>query len=488
MTQTVKIAQRPKTKIVGTLSLKYSGTHERITELVIAGLTVARLNFSHGTIEEHQRVFDNVRAVSESLDMPVGIMVDIPGPKYRTGPQSPGAIDLTEEDSIILTSEDDVMGSPQMLSVSPPGIHSDAQPGDEILVDDGNIKLRVLEVRGMEVECVIVQGGRMTERRGVVIPGRAPSLPFLSDRDMEGLAFAAETGADFVALSNVTQPEDVGHARGLLKNMGSGAFIVSKIETAEAIGSFDAILAASDGIMVARGDLGVAIDLESVPLEQERMIEKCNLAGKPVITATQMLESMVKSSSPTRAEATDVSNAVREGSDAVMLSGETAQGKSPAAAVDVMRRIAMRREAALDRERKPDARIGLVQQQTDEDISFSAARIASNLDACGIIAFTEYGNTARRVSKYKPTAPILALTPHEEVSRVLTVSWGVNPVIAPDIRTVGELLDVARRYAISSDLVPEDGGKLVLTAGFPFGESGSTNFLHVMDVVPQKND
>ena len=472
-------AQRPRTKIVATLGPS-SETYEMIAKLVTAGLGVARLNLSHGSIAQHRAMFGNVRRVSEDLRIPVGVMVDVPGPKYRTGHQSPGAIILREGDTITLTSRN-IVGGPDALGVFPPGIHNDAEAGGRILVDDGAIELRAVEVRGEDVVCEVVSGGRVTERRGVTTPGRAPSLPFLDDRARQGLSFAASEGADFVALSNVTRPEDVDTARKLLASEGSNAFIITKIETAEAINGFDSILDASDGIMVARGDMGVEIELELVPVVQKDLINKCNRAGKPVITATQMLESMTHADKPTRAEVTDVANAVYDGTDAVMLSGETSIGQYPQNAVEVMSKVAVNAENALDYDRILREKARHVEQQTDDAITYDASRIANQLDADLILAFTESGSTARRVSRYRPRAPILALTPYESVRRVLTVSWGVNPDIAPVLDHVDDMFEFAKDYAISSGAFSGDG-KLVITAGIPFGVPGSTNFLHVMEV------
>ena len=486
MTQPPRILQRPRTKIVATLG-PASDSYETICDLVLAGLSVARLNLSHNTLDKHESVFRDVRQASRDLRIPVGIMVDVPGPKYRTGPQSPGAFSLTPGDKIVLTSRR-VIGSPEILSVYPPGVHKDAEIDGSVLVDDGAIELRVLDIESeaMDVVCEVVRGDRVVEGKGVMMPGRAPSLPFLDDRAKEGLAFAASAGADFIALSNVTRPEDVAEARDLIAGHGNDTFIISKIETEEAaVANFDEILEVSDGIMVARGDLGVAIDLESVPIMQEEMIAKCNHAGKPVITATQMLESMIKSGTPTRAEVNDVSNAVRQGTDAVMLSGETAIGDNPVLAVETMSKVALAREAALDYERMLEERSREIQPRIDDGISYGAARNAIRLGASGIIAFTESGSTARRVSRYRPGTPILALTPHEKVLRALTVSWGVDPVIGPDLTAVSQLLDVSESHAVSLNLVPEGGGKVVITAGFPFGTVGSTNFLYIMDIPPR---
>ncbi len=474
--------QRPKTKIVCTLG-PATKSYEMIRQLILNGMAVARLNLSHGTSAEHQELFRAVREASADLDLPVGIMVDIPGPKYRTGPQSPGDFDLQPNDMVTLTSRD-ITGNPSMLGVYPSGIHNDAVVGARVLVDDGAITLEVLSISGQEVGCKVVDGGRITEGRGVTTPGRAPTLPLLDYRAMHGLSFAATAGADFVALSNITKSEDVYTARQLLHMRGSAPFIISKIETAEAINAFDSILEASDGVMVARGDMGVEIKMESVPAEQKRIISKCNVAGKPVITATQMLESMVTSSQPTRAEVTDVANAVYDGTDAIMLSGETSIGQYPDRAVDVMRKVALETEAHLDYDRILVEKGLSSEQQTDDAISYAAANIANQMGTGAIVAFTESGSTARRVSRYRPRPPILALTPHESVQRELTLSWGVNSVISSTLTNIENLFDEAETQAVSHiSLV--NGDKLVLTAGIPFGVPGSTNFLYVMDVSKQ---
>lgn len=473
------MSHRPKTKIVCTLG-PATKSYDMICRLIESGLTVARLNLSHGTSAEHQELFRTVRKASADLGIPVGIMVDIPGPKYRTGPQSPGDFDLSSGDTLTLTSRD-ITGNPKMLGVYPSGIHNDAVAGGRVLVDDGAITLEVLSVSGQEVECRVMDGGRITEGRGVTTPGRAPTLPLLDYRAMHGLSFAASAGADFVALSNITKSEDIYTARQLLHMRGSAPFIISKIETAEAIKAFDGILNASDGVMVARGDMGVEIKMEAVPAEQKRIISKCNIAGKPVITATQMLESMVTSSQPTRAEVTDVANAVYDGTDAIMLSGETSIGKYPDRAVDVMRKVALETETDLDHDRILVEKAQTSEQQTDDAISYAAANIANQMSAGAIVAFTESGSTARRVSRYRPRPPILALTPHESVQRELTLSWGVNPIIGPTLTNLENLFDEAEDQAVSHvSLSNKD--KLVLTAGTPLGVPGSTNFLYVMNI------
>lgn len=524
MKQPANIRQRPKTKIVCTLGPgpededkpAYSNpsySKEAIEKLILAGMSVARLNFSHDGADTHGETFQNVREVSGALGIPVGIMVDVPGPKYRTGGQKERAITLPRGGEIRLTSERVERGTAERLSVEPPGIHEYARGDDEILLDDGMTALKVKEIRGADVVCeVIVSSKEITEGRGVAIRRRMPDLPQLDKRGEMGLEFAAKRGADFVALSNVRTADDVVYARRRLGAYGDpDPFIISKIETFRAVENenFDDILEASQGIMVARGDLAVSIDLESVPIMQEMMIAKCIRVGKPVITATQMLQSMEQSPMPTRAEATDVSNAVREGTDAVMLSGETAVGRHAVSATETMRNLAMRRERDMDDRRRREAggREGRIQAtldyfrmfeegssgqdleaQVDNEVSYRVAQMANTLGARGIVAFTESGKTARFVSRYKPIAPILALTPNEKTQRRLTVSWSVTPALVGKINDDETLRRVAKRRAVDAGLVPPTGGenrRIALTYGTPFGVSGSTNGAQVLEVEPR---
>ena len=512
------IAQRPKTKIVATLGPK-SRDADTIKRMIRAGMTVARLNWSHDTLEAHGEAFDRVRAASKELGIPVGVMVDVPGPKYRTGTQRDRTITLREGAEIRLTGETVAEGSAERLSVypnAPEGIREYAQVGDTILVDDGMIALRAKAVDGADVVCEVVMGGEMTANRGVSIRWRTPEMASLTERGKQALAFAADKGADFVALSNVKKAADIYYIREFLKleHNGYEPFIISKIETWEAAVKdggkvFDAILAQSDGIMVARGDLGVSIELEDVPIEQKKMIAKCNHLGKPVITATQMLQSMQESPMPTRAEATDVSNAVEEGTDALMLSGETAMGVDPELATKTMSNLAMKREGELDarREREATDRAGRIQAtldyfrmfedesgsipgapRVDDEVSYRAAQLANTLKAVGLVAFTESGGTARFVSRYKPIARILALTPHEKTQLALTVSWGVIPVLVGKIDNDEDLRNEAKFTAVEIGIAPkEDGGKVVLTYGTPFGQRGGTNGVQVLTIEPNES-
>ena len=470
---------RPKTKIVCTLGPSTS-SDETVRALVESGMSIARLNLSHGNLDEHQESVERVRRVSEQLGVPVGIMVDVPGAKYRTGPLGTGVLDLKPGDSLTLTSRD-VVGTRDLVAVAPAGIHRDARVGRPVLLDDGLIELGVTDVRDQDVVCKVVRGGRLTERRGVATPGQSPSQPFPDEIATRALEFAAAHEADFVALSTVTGVGDVNRARQILDDCGMAAYIVSKIERAEALEHFEAILDASDSIMVARGDMGVEVRLAQVPMIQKDLIARCNRIGKPVITATQMLESMVRSPVPTRAEVTDVANAIFDGTDAIMLSGETSVGQYPVDAVKVMVEVAIEVEAALPYERMIVEKRQQLEPKTDDAISYDACQTAQQLNASLIVAFTESGSTAGRVSKYRPVPPILALTPSELVQRRLTLRWGVTPVTVPSLRTVDDFFAMgAERARQATGVGP--GSLVVLVAGLPIGVPGGTNLLRVLTV------
>lgn len=475
---------KPKTKIVCTLG---PSTESKIVirDLITTGMSVARLNLSHGTLDSHKTAIKLVRAISKELEIPIGIMVDVPGPKYRTGYQEPGVIDLSLHQRLVLTSRE-IMGEQCILSVSPPGIHRDAMVGGTIHIDDGNVQALVTEIQGEDVVCRITQGGRVVERRGVITPGKAPDLPFLDNRAKKGLFFAAEMEADFIALSNVTGAIDIAQTRALLRRNGLEPYIISKIERAEALENLDVIVDASDAIMVARGDMGVEVPLEMVPVYQKRLITHCNEKGKPVITATQMLESMISSRTPTRAEVTDVANAVFDGTDAVMLSGETATGDNPVKAVEVMRNVVLHAEANLPYASMIRDKNMQLENQVNDAISYDACRTAFQLNADLIITFTESGSTATRVSKYRPVSHILALTPHESVRRTLTLTWGVIPVIVKGVSNVEDFFVVGETHALNSNHLPKGQGMVVLVAGLPIGVTGGTNLLRVMEI-PSKH-
>lgn len=475
--------QRPKTKIICTLGPSTS-TEETITDMVEAGMSVARLNLSHGRLDQHRESITIIKRVSEHLGIPIGIMVDVPGIKYRTGPLGTGALHLEPGDTITLTSRD-IVGTKELVSVAPEGIHSDAVPGKQVLLDDGLLELRVASVQGQDVVCEVIRGGRLTERRGVATPGSSSHRKFPDSKAIEALEFAAEQNADFVAISNVTTADDIIAARTILAENGLETCIIAKIERAEALDHLASILEASDSLMVARGDMGVEVRLARVPVIQKQIIARCNEAGKPVITATQMLESMVLTPVPTRAEITDVANAVFDGTDAVMLSGETSVGKFPVEAVRMMAEVAVEAEAALPYERMIVEKRDQLQSQTDDAISYDACQTAQQLGAALIVAFTESGSSASRVSKYRPMPPILALTPNRRVQRRLTLFWGVTPVTIPKVHTVDELFEVGERMATMKGGA-SPGSLVVLVAGLPIGMQGSTNLLRVLTIPPSE--
>jgi pyruvate kinase len=470
---------RPKTKIVCTLG-PATASDEVVGELVESGMSIARLNLSHGTLEEHAVSVERVRLVSQRLGIPVGIMVDVPGSKYRTGPMGTSVLNLKRGDKLTLTSRD-LTGTQRVVAVTPPGIHRDATVDGTVLLDDGLMELRVTAVHGQDVECEVIRGGRLTERRGVATPGITSSQHFPDEQAKRALEFAAQQDADFVALSMVRVDADVQLVREMLQESAPDALIISKIERAEALDHFESILEASDGIMVARGDMGVEVRLAQVPIIQKDLIAQCNLSGKPVITATQMLESMTRSPVPTRAEVTDVANAIYDGTDAIMLSGETSVGQFPVEAVKVMAEVAIAAEAALPYERIIVEKRLQLQPQTDDAISYDACQTAQQLNASLIVAFTESGGTAARVSKYRPMPPVLALTPSEAVQRRLTLCWGVTPVTIPELGSVDDFFALGEEKAKEVAGV-EEGSLVVLVAGLPIGVTGGTNLLRVLTI------
>ncbi len=470
----------PKTKIVCTLG-PATDSEESLRGLIQSGMSIARLNMSHGDIPTHKETALKVRTVSKEIGIPVGLMVDVPGAKYRTGPLVSGTETLRDGEAIVLTS-DYLAGNKNRVTVTPPGLHRDASTGGTILVDDGHIELIALSVTGNDVLCEVVRGGRLTEGRGVVTPGISPSQQFPDEKAIECLKFAAIADADFVALSTVTKKEDIATARRILQANGMASpLIISKVERAEAIENIDEIVQASDALMVARGDMGVEVPLKRVPVIQKDLIRRSNSAGKPVITATQMLESMITSSSPTRAEVTDVANAVYDGSDAIMLSGETSIGQFPIAAVKVMAETAIEAEKALPYDSMMRERFQQLEVVTDDVISFAACQTSNELGSELIVAFTESGSSAGRVSRYRPRSRILAITPWEKVQNRLTLYWGVFPVIVNKVSDVEEFFSIGEiesRKVIGS----QSDGSIVLVAGTPIGVPGTTNMLRVLDL------
>jgi len=445
--------------------------------LIRAGMDIARLNLSHGTHHEHARHIKTIRTASQRLGATVAIMVDLPGPKYRTGQIPGGSMELTRGSTITLTTKE-LASAQGKIPVTPLTLSREIKAGNTILIDDGAMRVKVQAVQGDDITCNVITGGTLTSRRSVVVPGMAASLPFITDELQRGIDFVAEEKPDFVALSFVGRPSDVLQVRELLMKRGLDTPIIAKIEQRQALANFDEILAISDGIMVARGDLGVEIPLRRLPMVQKALIRKSNDAGKPVITATQMLESMVNAPSPTRAEVTDVANAILDGSDAIMLSAETSIGKRPDRVVTVMAQIAQETEAHLPYEKLLEEWGRRFEPRTDEAISYDACRTAHQLGAVAIVAFTEAGSTPRRVSKYRPSVPILAITRREKVAQQLALSWGVQPCLIGTVASVEEIFSSAIEAVLQQRLAKK-GDTIVITAGLPLGVAGNTNLLKV---------
>gem|GEM_PF-312857 len=465
-----------KTKIVCTIG-PASESLENTKKLIEAGMNVARLNFSHGDFEEHGNRIKNIRQACRELGKTVAILLDTKGPEIRLGNLAEEPIELKAGEYVTLTTEN-ILGDRNRIPVTYQDLPRDVKPGDTILLDDGLIGLKVIEVQGTEIKCEIQNSGPIKSKKGVNVPGVAISLPGITEKDANDILFGIEQGIDFIAASFVRRASDVLEIRELLeKNNASHIQIIAKIENRQGVDNLDEILEVADGLMVARGDLGVEIPVEEVPLVQKMMIEKCNRVGKPVITATQMLDSMQRNPRPTRAEATDVANAIFDGTDAIMLSGETAAGKYPVESVLTMARIAERAEAALEYREIFIRRASGQQTTVTEAISQAVANSALDLDANAIITSTESGYTARMVSKYRPKAPIIAVTPSEHVMRALQLVWGVIPVLGTPAKTTDEMFDIAVNGAIRSGLV-----KLGDTVGRHHGRrAGRTFRIHEPD-------
>ena len=467
------------TKIVCTLG---PATSDKlvIESLIRKGMDVARLNLSHGTLADHADLIRKIRSLNRQMNSHVAILLDLPGPKYRTGELQEGKAVLEKGSEIILTTRQ-VLGTARMVSVNLPTLPRDAKKGLTVLVDDGAIQLKVADIRDTDVICKVLVGGILTPGRGVVLPGMPISAPFLTDSLRKNLDFAIRQKPEYLALSFVAGAQDVEQIKAILRQQDSDIPLISKIERAEAVKNFDSILSVSDGIMVARGDMGVELPLKSVPIIQKEIIRRCNRAGKAVITATQMLESMVNSPRPTRAEVTDVANAILDGTDAIMLSAETSVGKYPVQAVKMMYDIASETERHLPYETLLAQRAQWLEQQTAEIISYNACYTALQLKAAVIVAYTHSGSTARRVSKYRPRIPVIAITPNEEIAGRLILYWGIHAFYVPGPSCVDELFEKAA--GLVRDLrIARPGDLIVITGGIPTGITGTTNLLKVQEV------
>jgi pyruvate kinase len=476
MTLRPKMRRRRRTKIIATLGPS-SSTPEVLTRLFQAGADVFRLNFSHGTHEDHAARFAMIRELEEKFDRPIGILADVQGPKLRVGRFGGGRVHLQTGQKFRLDLNP-TPGDMQRVNLPHPEIIEAAAIGSSLLLDDGKLRLRVVHKRGdaLETECVV--GGPLSDRKGVNVPDVVLPIPALTAKDREDLEFACAHGANFIGLSFVQRAEDVVECKRLIDGR---AWVMVKLEKPQALDNLEEILALTDAVMVARGDLGVELPPEEVPLAQKRIVRLSRALGKPVVVATQMLESMITAPAPTRAEASDVATAVFDGADCVMLSGETAAGQYPYEAVNMMDRIVARVEqdagwrAMIDASRLPP------EKTAADAIASASAQVAQTIGAKAIVAFTARGATALRVARERPEAPVIGLTPNAKTAQMMAVIWGVHAVITPDVHSMTEAVSRAGRVALTEGFA-QHGDEIVVTAGVPFGQAGTTNALRVATV------
>ncbi|WP_130807684.1 pyruvate kinase [Senegalia massiliensis] len=470
-----------RTKIVCTLGPS-TDDEEVLTQLIKNGLNVARQNFSHGNHNEHKNRMDLTKKVREKLNLPIAIMLDTKGPEIRTRDFKNGSIILKDDQEYIITTRD-ILGDEHIGSITYKHLPKDITNGDKILIDDGLIELEVIDIINQtDIKCRVLNGGEVKNKKGVNVPGVKINLPAITQKDKEDIEFGIRNGIDFIAASFIRKASDVLAIREILEQNGAEDIeIISKIENQEGVDNIDRILEVSDGIMVARGDLGVEIPAEEVPLVQKMMIKKCNLAGKPVITATQMLDSMMRNPRPTRAEVTDVANAILDGTDAIMLSGETAAGKYPIEAVETMKNIAIKTEGSIDYEGILSSNIKLQEISITNAISHATCTTAEDLEAQAIITATSTGYTARAVSKFRPAAPVIAVTTSEKVRRKLNLVWGIHSLISKESLNTDDIIDESVSTALENEYI-HNGDLVVITAGVPVGKAGSTNLLKVHTV------
>lgn len=463
-----------RTKIVATIG-PASRSPEVLERLLRAGVDVVRLNFSHGTHDQHLEVIRSVRALAARLQRSVALLQDLSGPKIRTGKVRGGEIELRDGARLAITTDETVEGTPELIATTYDPLPRDVQAGDRILLDDGNLELRVLASAGERVECEVVHGGTLKSNKGMNLPGVSLSTPALTEKDRRDLAFGLAQGVDYVALSFVRQAADVAECKALVAEAGAHTPVIAKIEKREAVNDLAGILEVTDGVMVARGDLGVELSTEEVPTLQKRIIQMANGAGKVVITATQMLESMIENARPTRAEASDVANAILDGTDAIMLSAETASGRFPEEAVETMARIARYTEQHYGL-RGPQRVVG-TGSIVARSLARVAATVAEELDCRLIVAFTESGQTARLVSAFRPQALIAAVTFNESTYRQLALWWGVLPVRSEFAQTTDEM--VVRGEALLREKGLVKAGDTILMLGGQSHTAGATNMLRV---------
>ncbi len=467
-----------KTKIVCTIGPS-TDNDEIMKEMMLAGMNVARFNFSHGDYAVHEKRYRQVCRLRDELGLPIATLLDTKGPEIRLGKFENGmTVTLNDGDPYILTT-DDIPCNAERASISFKGLPDDVKKGTAILINDGAVELCVDSVKGTQIYTTVVHGGEISDNKGINVPGVDLSMPYLSERDMDDLEFGAKMGYDFIAASFVRSAADVSYLKKFIKSLGwSSPRVIAKIENMDGVKNIDEILTIADGIMVARGDMGVEIPFEQIPAIQKDLIKKGYNAGKQVITATQMLESMITHIRPTRAEITDVANAIYDGTSAIMLSGETAAGKHPVEAVKTMALIARTTEHDINYAARLRNRLDEVERDITNAISHAACTTAHDLGAKAIVTVTKTGGTARRLSKFRPACPIIGCTPNPVVCRQMNMSWGVTPLMMEEKQSTDELLDGAIDAAMKNGLLNE-GDITVVTAGIPLGIAGNTNMLKV---------
>lgn len=463
-----------KTKIIATIG-PASSSAEMLERLIKSGVDVFRLNFSHGTRQEKGEIIETVRKLSLRLERPIGILADLQGPKIRTGKMEGGGVLLEQGEKVIITT-DNLLGRSGVIPTTYVDLPKDVKPGAQILLDDGLLQLKVISVSVREVTCEVVVGGLLKDNKGINLPGVSVSAPSLTEKDREDLEFCLEAGIDFIALSFVRTSADVEQLKRIIQERGSSVPVVAKIEKPEALANLESIIAASDVIMVARGDLGVEMLPERVPVIQKKIIRLCNEAGKPVITATQMLESMIGNPRPTRAETSDVANAILDGTDSVMLSGETASGKYPVEAVTTMVKVARDVEQS-ELILKTPAHRAANHVDIAEAVAEAACRAATILEAKAIVAFTQTGGTAALISKFRPQLPIIAISPLLEIQRRLSLFWGVHSWYVETVSSTDQQIAAMEKALLAMGF--QRGDVVVITMGTPIATKGSTNMIKV---------
>jgi pyruvate kinase len=469
-----------KTKIICTLGPAVDNP-EILERLMRKGMDVARMNFSHGDHDEHKKRLENFKKVRDKLGLPIPMLLDTKGPEIRIGRFESGEATLVEGHPFTLV-HDDILGDNTKVSVTYKELYKDVSRATRILINDGLIELEVEQIRGKDIHCTVRNGGSIGDKKGINVPGVEINLPSLTDKDIEDIQFGIENGFDFIAASFVRKAQDVMEIKKILeKNDGHGIMVIAKIENRQGVDNIDEILKVSDGIMVARGDLGVEIPVEEVPIVQKMLIDKCYRNGKPVITATQMLDSMIRNPRPTRAEASDVANAIFDGTSVIMLSGETAAGKYPLESMDTMARIALKAEKAINYWKEFSAMRYDMEVSITNAISHATCTTAMDLDAVAIVTVTQSGRTARMISRFRPDCPIIATTTSQMVQRQLNMSWGVTPFLVRVAQSTDEMFDMGVDKALESGLA-KNGDVVVITAGVPAGISGTTNILKVQTV------